>query len=526
MAAPNTILRADFEGAASEPPPGWITGSGLNTTASLRQNGSGFLTKGTTGYRGCATFNTAFREDQEAWVEIDTPAADDWSIEVRIQNPASASGRAYVLLCDVLTPGNYFLQRYAAGGFGANLATLTTGPTQQAGDIFLLRAVGSTITAYHYRAGVETLLFNVTDTNIVGAGRIGMNVGTVGVGTPFRNFGGGSVTVLMPIAASVSLGASLGSKKFRTLTAGATLTAALANVGIHPRVIAANLSLTAALTWKAIRPRLISAGLTVAPVFVLTKGRALTGSLTLTPTQVRIAKHFLALSATVTNTPALVWVAKHLRALVSTVTLTPVINRRLGKLLAAGLVAGQTITFAKSKFLTLAVTVTNTILMSRVGKYYKALAAGVTVAPTLIRLKIAPRTLPATATLAAQTQLVRIGRITLNPNLPLTIIVAKRGNKTLNSVVSLAGSVAAQKVQADAIPITLAAGLQLQVAVVKAKFIKKSISTALFLDTKLKRDKFMPEDNADDWLIDAKSMDTPQLDSAQLDEAVLEGTVL
>jgi hypothetical protein len=114
----------------------------------------------------------------------------------------------------------------------------------------------------------------------------------------------------------------------------------------------------------------------------------------------------------------------------------------------------------------------------------------------------------------------------LNPNLPLTIIVAKRGNKTLNSVVSLAGSVAAQKVQADAIPITLAAGLQLQVAVVKAKFIKKSISTALFLDTKLKRDKFMPEDNADDWLIDAKSMDTPQLDSAQLDEAVLEGTVL
>ena len=204
MAAPKTILRSDFEGAVTEPPSGWLSGTGLSgTTDNLKTNGSGLCIHGSGGYRSKGRLNVTFRENQEVWVEIDTPAADDWGLECRIQNGGTGTGRSYVLYCDATTPGWYNIQRYSGGTFAANIATLSTGPTQQAGDIFLLRAVGSTISAYHYRAGVETLLMSVTDTTITGTGQIGLNTGSSGNGTPFRNFGGGSV-VSFPSVGSLS----------------------------------------------------------------------------------------------------------------------------------------------------------------------------------------------------------------------------------------------------------------------------------------------------------------------------------
>lgn len=190
-----TPLLDNFNRTMAEPPTGWSTGSGLNTTDSLR-NLSNQLAKGTTGYRGCARFNTVFPADQEVWVEIGSLAADDFSLEVRIQNGATSTARSYVLLADVLTPGTYYLQRYANGAFAATLATNTTGPTMAVGGFLVLRAVGTNLTAYYITSGgTETQLFNVTDSNITGAGQIGVNIGTTGAGPTFDNFGGGGLPV-------------------------------------------------------------------------------------------------------------------------------------------------------------------------------------------------------------------------------------------------------------------------------------------------------------------------------------------
>ena len=226
-------------------------------------------------------------------------------------------------------------------------------------------------------------------------------------------------------------------------------------------------------------------------------------------------------------TAALVRTAKKFTTLPATVTLTAAMNRRLGKPVAVTLATNPVMAFAKSKFLTMPATVTMGITLSRTGKYYKTLTAGVTLTPAIARKQMLNKTLAASVSLAAQTQLIRIGRISLAGNLPLTGIVAKRGNKLLNSVVSFAGAIQVQKISGGAILRTLAAGLQLQSGLVASKVIKKTLTGALFLDSIIQRRKHSPEDwPGNDWLIDAKSLDTPQLDSARLDEAVLERTVL
>ena len=293
-----------------------------------------------------------------------------------------------------------------------------------------------------------------------------------------------------------------------------------------PISLDASLPVTGAVTAQKSSPRLVAGSLNTNPVlaFVKSKFFSLPGSVTLTSVIRRGLSRTLV--GTLNTNPVIARVAKKFLTLAASVTSTVAMSRRLGKTIAVTLNTNPVQSFVKSKFITLAATVTNTISLTRRVTYYKTLAAGATMTPAMTRRNTAYKTLAASATLAAQVQMIRIGRISLQSNLPLTNIVARKVNAPLNSVITLAGAIQAQKLGPGFSQITLAAGLQLQVAIVKTTLVKKVISAALFLDTVLRKDQFAPDDGAEDWLIDAKSLDTPQLDAAQLQAPVLERTRL
>lgn len=444
--------------------------------------------------------------NQEIWVKFaSVNSSGAHGIYARVQQDATATPDGYGV---EYQGGVIKLGRLDNNAFAVQAGQQIT-QTLAAGDSMGLECIGTTIKGYYkLGAGAWTLFGTFTDATYSAGRKLGIEIQNGSPGA-YDEVGGGDVvtSTLTPITipAGLTMTPTMVLTPAKSLPVAATLTAVISRVSIRPKTIAANLTLTPVI--QKLKLQTLSASVSANPVITFFKRRfvTLTGGVTLTPVIARVNVLPRALAAVVTLTPVISRLGVGQKTLSVTTTLTAALTKIPGKQLISSLVLTPVIT--------------------KLGKYYKTLSASLTLAPTITRLQLLKRSLPANVTAAAQIQLIRTGHISLIGNLTFTNAVARKVNKTLNSVVNLAGNIQVQKISGGPTLISLSATMTAGVALAKVHLIKKLLSLSLLLDSKLSSKK-IEIDLDKDWLLSAKGVAEPQLDGAKLDEAVLERTML
>lgn len=158
---------------------------------------------------GAAIWSTQFPADQEVWQQYPVFGTGGANLLLRsTTSNNSGATSAYVLR---VVPGTAWeIRKRINGATSVLVASGPVWPTSN-GDAIKLRAVGSTLTAFHQPGGTGpwTTVFSITDTSIAGAGYIGLsapaNTDTYRAGT----FGGGAVTLSGPATNNMSVDPTL-----------------------------------------------------------------------------------------------------------------------------------------------------------------------------------------------------------------------------------------------------------------------------------------------------------------------------
>lgn len=196
MAAPVTSVLDSFTRTNESPIAGsWAgpltSGSGLDLNTNQLAANSGIFQS--------SYWNTSFLPDQEVFATLAVlpGAGDNMELHARASNPG-ASAVSYYLQFKGGAPQQLALIWRDSGGVGHGLAS-DTATTWVAGDKMWLRCSGTTIEGYRYNGTTWSLLLQVTDSNVTGAGYIGATIDASVA--RFDDFGGGTLgQVLLPDA--------------------------------------------------------------------------------------------------------------------------------------------------------------------------------------------------------------------------------------------------------------------------------------------------------------------------------------
>ena len=189
MPFPSTSVLDSFTRADGAPGANWstpITVGWLPMTIvsnALSEDSAGF------GFDSHYWSASTFGPDCEAYAKIATKGSNNAMVMARIQSPNSVDVDAYVVRADSFDTKIRKLVNDVYSDLGAAIATVIP-----AGDSFGISCVGTTIEAWHKpAAGPWTLLGSRTDSDISGAGFIGLHTDSTNKGWSFDDFGGGSI---------------------------------------------------------------------------------------------------------------------------------------------------------------------------------------------------------------------------------------------------------------------------------------------------------------------------------------------
>lgn len=198
MAFPVTSVLDDFNRADGDPGSNWspeILNNYLRLTIASNQ-----LTDNSTAFESNYWNASQFGPDCEVYCDIVAMPTNSFSLVARMQNPDNdASVVWYELSID---PTNSYLLKCSSGyasraQLGANL-----GVAFSAGDKAGLEVSGSTITAYRYTGGSWSAIDSRTDSDVSGAGYVGIILWNDST-TTIDNFGGGSTSAAPEVVRTV-----------------------------------------------------------------------------------------------------------------------------------------------------------------------------------------------------------------------------------------------------------------------------------------------------------------------------------
>ncbi|MCA1682490.1 MAG: hypothetical protein LC685_00570, partial [Actinobacteria bacterium] len=196
-AGPLTSLLDDFNRPNNSGPPGpnW---SHMPVSSSSSTNDL-YITGGqVTGYAGSNGdyWNPqSYGPNSEVWVTVarkPTVDNDPVVLGLRFQNPglSTASGYQAYYVYHSGQPDSWRISVRVNGVTKAILAN-GTGPTLNAGDEILFRAIGTTLELWRLSGGTWTKILNTTDSTITGAGYLNLSARDSAV--RLANFGGGTL---------------------------------------------------------------------------------------------------------------------------------------------------------------------------------------------------------------------------------------------------------------------------------------------------------------------------------------------
>ena len=297
--------------------------------------------------------------------------------------------------------------------------------------------------------------------------------------------------VTVPAGLTLTGGISMRLTRLVNMAASLPLTAALIKKGQYFKTLPATVTFTNVITMRMTRVRLLAAGLTATAVLNRRLNRTVAAGVTLAPV-ITFGKFLQKqINATVTNTPVLSFVKVKLQALPANLTMTGAMTlKAIGQKLIAGTLTMQP-TQNRRLNKTVAAGVTMTPVFVRKGVYYKTLALMLTLSPNVTTRKTVYQVIAATVTHTAQMTMIRILKLQLSANMPITTALNRRLNRTLNSGLNLVGVVQADKLVGIRF-ISLPATLTLGVSMVKVLSGSKLLSAAVTLDTALNRLKVAP----------------------------------
>jgi hypothetical protein len=331
------------------------------------------------------------------------------------------------------------------------------------------------------------------------------------------------------LAASVSLPPAITMRLTRIQALAASLTLASVLNRRTNRPMPVGLVLTPVITFGKFLQKVLPANVTLAPVIARLPLRTQAASLTLTPAISRRVTGLKTLAATVTLTPVITAKRIGILALSATVTLGATMNRRLNRALPLSVTLAPVVSLLKLKLITLPASMTLTATLAlkagvskllaasltltpamnrkmlrpldatvttspaivRKGIYYRTLALTLTLSPNVSTRKTVFLALAATVTNTAQLTMIRILKLQLSGSMPITTVLNRRLNKTLNSSLNLAGVVQADKLVGIRF-ISLSATANLGIAMVKVLSASRLLAVAVTLDTTLTRLKVAP----------------------------------
>lgn len=198
-AFPSTPILDDFDRADEGPPPGaaWVTPTWNDGTAGhvgLKTASNHLVSNGNA--NGCvAAYNESFGPDCEFYATIAAGEVDVTQFECYLRADTNqldnyfVAGNGYMLFVNIAASGGMALGKFSSGGTAfVGSADIAVG----VGDSFGIRAIGSTITAFHKPSGGSwSAVITVTDATFSGAGYSGImindNTGAL------DDFGGGNV---------------------------------------------------------------------------------------------------------------------------------------------------------------------------------------------------------------------------------------------------------------------------------------------------------------------------------------------